>query len=128
MKILLDTNALIWWMEDNSLLGPKARATLANPSNTVIATIVSIWEITMKWRAGKFPWPGSIYISLLAEEDVALMPVEQPHLEVLEQLSFHHKDSFDHLILAQAMVENAALISSDREMAQYGIRCFPALQ
>ncbi|NJS13598.1 MAG: type II toxin-antitoxin system VapC family toxin [Sphingopyxis sp.] len=128
MKVLLDTNALIWWMEDDPQLGPKARATLADPANTVMATIVSIWEITMKWRVGKFPWPGSTYNDFLAAENIGLVRVESSHLEMLESLPYHHKDPFDHLILAQAKVESAAIITSDRELALYGVRCFPAMR
>lgn len=126
MRLLLDTNALIWWMEDQPMLGPKARELLANPANTVIATQVSIWEITIKWRAGKYPLPGSTYAGMLEEEAVELIGVTRAHVEAVEQLDMHHRDPFDHLIIAQAQVERAAIMTSDAEMARYGVRCFPA--
>ncbi len=126
MKLLLDTNALIWWMDDEPMLGREARRLISNPAHTVIATIVSLWEITMKWRIGKFPQQGAVYHALLADEDVRLINLEWGHVAALEGLDMHHKDPFDHLILAQAMVEGAAIITSDREMSLYGVKCFPA--
>ncbi len=110
------------------MLGPKARELLANPTNTVVATMVSLWEITVKWRVGKYPLPGSAFISFLEEEAVELIGIELSHIEAVEALDTHHKDPFDHLILAQAKVEGASIITSDREMTGYGISCIPAMR
>jgi PIN domain nuclease of toxin-antitoxin system len=126
MKLLLDTNALIWWMDDEPMIGREARQLIANPANTVISTVVSLWEITMKWRVGKFPQSGSVYHDLLNEEGIELIDVKWHHVEALDGLDMHHKDPFDHLILAQAKAEGAAIITSDREMSRYGVKCFPA--
>ncbi|MFM9852605.1 MAG: type II toxin-antitoxin system VapC family toxin [Sphingomonadaceae bacterium] len=125
MKILLDTNALIWWMEDNPRLGPRARNLLANPANETFASLVSVWEITIKWRIGKHHSPGSPYMRFMAEEGVAMVSVTPDHIAAVEGLDFCHKDPFDHLILAQAKVEGAAILTSDRAMADYGVRCIP---
>ncbi len=123
MKILLDTNALIWWMEDNPMLGSKARALLANPANIIVASVVSIWEITMKRRVGKHPQPGASYAEFLATEGIGLLPVTAEHIGAVESLAFHHRDPFDHLILAQAIVERAAVMTGDAAMINYGVRC-----
>ncbi len=128
MKLLLDTNALIWWMDDDPMLGASARRLIADPSNLVFGTVVSLWEITMKWRIGKFPRTGTEYGGYLAEEGCEILSVGADAIAALEKLELHHKDPFDHLILAQAQVEGAALITSDREMTRYGVRCFPASQ
>ncbi len=128
MKLLLDTNALIWWMDDEPKLGSAARRLIADPSNMVFGTVVSLWEITMKWRIGKFPRPGSDYGKFLIEEGCELIGVGADHIASLEALEVHHKDPFDHLILAQAQVENAVIITSDRDMARYGIRCIDCCQ
>ena len=123
MKLLLDTNALIWWLEDNARLGPRARQHLANPANLVLASIVSLWEISVKWRVGKLHLPGTAFAGLLSEQGVDLIGVETAHLAALEGLPLHHGDPFDHLLLAQAMVEEATILTSDREMTNYGIPC-----
>ena len=86
------------------MLGPKARALLANPANTILATVVSLWEITMKWRAGKYPLPGSAFAEFVETQNVELVGVSLDHLAALEKLPVHHKDPFDHLIIAQALV------------------------
>lgn len=126
MKVLLDTNALIWWLEDDAKLGQRSRALIAGPASIPIVSIVSIWEITMKWRAGKYPNAGTTFMGFLAEESVDLLALEPKHLERLEGLPAHHKDPFDHLLIAQAQVEDAVIVTSDREFGEYGVRCFPA--
>ncbi len=126
MKILLDTNALIWWMDDEPMLGREARQLIANPAHIVLSTMVSLWEITMKWRVGKFPQPASVYYEQLREEGIDLVDICWAHVEALNGIDMHHKDPFDHLILAQAKVEQAMVITSDREMSLYGVKCFPA--
>ena len=108
------------------MLGPKARALLANPANTILATVVSLWEITMKWRVGKYPLPGSAFAEFVETQNVELVGVSLEHLAALEKLPVHHKDPFDHLIIAQALVEEATIITSDRVFVDYGVRCFPA--
>ncbi len=128
MRLLLDTNALIWWMDDEPILGAATRKLIADPSNTVFATVVSLWEITIKWRIGKLPRRGSEYGGLLVTEGCELLNVRPDHVSALETLEAHHKDPFDHLILAQAKVEGATIITSDREMSLYGIQCFPAMR
>ncbi len=126
VKLLLDTNVLIWWMEDNPRLGSKARNLLANPSNLLVVSVVSIWEITMKWRIGKHSDAGAAYASFASEEGVTLISVTPDHVAAVETLAMHHRDPFDHMIIAQARVEGARIITSDAEMARYGVPCFPA--
>ncbi len=66
MKILLDTNALVWWLADDRKLGRSARRRLADPRVTVIANIVSLWELTLKHRAGKFNRSGTTLLPIMA--------------------------------------------------------------
>jgi PIN domain nuclease of toxin-antitoxin system len=123
VKLILDTNALIWWLKDNSKLGPRARAILADPSNNLLTSIVSLWELSLKWRVGKLEHKGSTFIPLLASQNVTLLDIEPHHFAVLEGLPVHHGDPYDHMILAQAQAEGATIITSDRYMSLYGVRC-----
>ncbi len=127
MKVLLDTNALIWWMEDDAHLGPQARNILANPANLIVASLVSIWEITMKWRSGKYPLSGAAYAQFVEDEGVDMIGILPGHVAAIEALDYHHKDPFDHLIIAQAKVEGAVIMTSDEAMRAYGVRCINAL-
>lgn len=123
MRLLLDTNALIWWLEDHPRLGQKARAIIADAGTEVMASVVSLWEIAIKWRVREMHAPATAFADLLAEQNVALLGVESAHLRSLEELPFHHGDPFDHMILAQAKVEGATVMTSDRQFVAYGIAC-----
>jgi PIN domain nuclease of toxin-antitoxin system len=126
VKVLIDTNALIWWLEDDLKLGARARALIAAPSTLSVASIVSIWEITMKWRIGKYPNSGVVFLDFISDEGVDVIGMTAAHLRQLELVDTHHRDPFDHLLIAQAQVEGARILTSDREMTQYGVPCFPA--
>lgn len=128
MKLLLDTNALIWWLHDSVRLGPRTKQLIADPGTEIIVSIVSLWEVTMKWRVNKMEFSGRVLIEDLNDEKIQPIPVLAEHVLALETLGYHHKDPFDHLILAQAIVEDAAIVTSDREMALYGVPCVQALR
>lgn len=123
MKLLLDTNALLWWFDDNPKLGRRARALIANSDSELMTSIVSLWEVSVKHRVGKMKANAAEIGRWLPSEGIALVPVKIAHLVALEALPSHHKDPFDHLILAQAKVEGAKIVTSDRAMADYGIAC-----
>jgi PIN domain nuclease of toxin-antitoxin system len=125
VKILLDTNALIWWLTDDPKLGGKARSILADGRHDVMVSIVSLWELTIKWRVGKLEHQGSVFAQLLDEEGIKLLPIRPAHFAVLEELPMQHKDPFDHMILAQAKMEGARIITSDAAMLGYGVPCIP---
>lgn len=126
MRLLLDTHALIWWLEDSPRLGPVSRALIADADNDVLVSIVSLWEITIKWRVGKLEQSGSHFGDLLDDQRIDLLPVTADHIRALDMLAFHHGDPFDHLILAQAEKERLTVVTSDPQMALYGIPCLDA--
>jgi PIN domain nuclease of toxin-antitoxin system len=128
MKLLLDTNALIWWFQDSPKLGIKARSLIEDANSTVIVSIVSLWEITIKWRIGKLEFSGTSLLGLLEDLGIALVSVEPVHLIALDAMPIHHRDPYDHLILAQAKVEGAHIVTSDTDMPGYGVPCIPALR
>jgi PIN domain nuclease of toxin-antitoxin system len=128
MKVLLDTNALIWWFHDNPRLSAKARSVVEHPDTIVLVSTVSLWEITIKWRIGKMEFSGTSLLGQLDQAGMQLVSVSPMHLFAVEGLAFHHRDPFDHLILAQAKVEGAAIITSDEAMAGYGVPCIPAMR
>jgi PIN domain nuclease of toxin-antitoxin system len=126
MKLLLDTNALIWWFQDSPKLGKSARTLIEDANSTVIVSMVSLWEITIKWRIGKLEFSGTSMLGMLADLGITLVTVEPVHLIALDALPIHHRDPYDHLILAQAKVEGAQIVTSGSEMSRYGVPCFSA--
>jgi PIN domain nuclease of toxin-antitoxin system len=123
MKLLLDTNALIWWLIDDPSLGRRARARIADPRNQIMTSIVCLWEISIKWRVHKFDQPGTYFSGLIEEQGIGLLGVSPAHLAALEDLPFYHGDPYDHMVLAQARVEGASIMTSDRRMTDYGVPC-----
>jgi PIN domain nuclease of toxin-antitoxin system len=128
MNLLLDTNALIWWLRDDERLGRPARKMIADATLKPMASIVSFWEVTMKWRAGKMEFSGTHLLDDLENDQLSVLAITKEHLAALDDVEMHYKDPFDHLIIAQAQVERATIITSDREMALYGVPCFPAMR
>jgi PIN domain nuclease of toxin-antitoxin system len=128
VKFLLDTNALIWWLRDDPRLGTKAKQLIASKEFVLFVSVVSLWEVTMKWRVGKMEYAGSAFLDDLKSEYIEPLAISIEHLLTLEKLDMHHKDPFDHLIIAQAKVEGATIITSDREMTNYGVPCVPAMR
>jgi PIN domain nuclease of toxin-antitoxin system len=125
MKLLLDTHVLLWWLKDDPQLRSRVRAIMADRENEVFVSAASFWELSIKRRKGGIVDGGSkTWREAVAEGFTALSVLPQ-HLEALESLPVvpRHNDPFDHLILAQASVEQAAVITHDRAMTAYGIPC-----
>ena len=112
MKLLLDTHTLLWWLSDDAPLGPRARALIEDPANTILVSIVSLWEIAVKRRIGKLDADLGEIIDAIPQEGFALLPIAPAHLVALVNLPMHHRDPFDHLLIAQAMIEDAAFVSA----------------
>jgi len=123
MRILLDTHAILWWLDDDPRLGSKARAVIASGDAELMASIASLWEVAIKHRAGKLRATAALVASRLPEADIAILPIKVTHLTALEQLPLHHRDPFDRMLLAQAMVETAQIMTNDEAMRHYGLPC-----
>ena len=122
MDILADTQAFIWFFENNARL-PSSVKQFMESSNSLMVSMASFWEITIKARLGKLSIPENI--SGLMDKAVLkgfkILPIEREHLIVLSTLDLIHRDPFDHLIIAQAIAENMPLVSSDDVFKQYPV-------
>ncbi len=121
MILLLDTHVLLWWVADDARLGPQARALITDPANRVLISIVSLWEIAVKARIGKLRADVDAVVHAAEADGMEHLALTTEHLRVLRDLPLHHRDPFDHALIAQAMAEGATLISDDRWMASYGL-------
>jgi PIN domain nuclease of toxin-antitoxin system len=124
MKLLLDTHTFIWWDSDPRKLSKTALSSCQNPDNTLILSVVSIWEMQIKLQLGKLqlnqPLP-EIIDSQRQENNLQFLPVTIDHVLALDSLPFHHKDPFDRLLISQAIVENATLVSVDSRFTNYPV-------
>jgi PIN domain nuclease of toxin-antitoxin system len=125
VRLLLDTHVLIWWLRSDHKLNPKVRAAVGDPTNTVLISVASAWEMSVKFRIGKLDERGSNAWRDAESSGFTLLPITASHLAELEMLPRRHGDPFDHLILAQAKAEGATVVTSDRAMLYYGVPCLP---
>jgi PIN domain nuclease of toxin-antitoxin system len=123
MKILLDTHTFIWCDSDPSKLSATAVSLLKNPGNTVLVSVVSIWEMIIKQQIGKLSLkvPLRTILSQQQANGIQVLPMNLDHVLSLENLPVIHKDPFDRLLITQANVEGAALLSADAIFSQYAV-------
>jgi PIN domain nuclease of toxin-antitoxin system len=124
MKVLLDTHTFIWWDSDPAKLSPRATAVCLEPGNKLLLSTASVWEIVIKAALGKLTLSvplAEVIASQQQRNRLDVLAVELQHVLALEQLPAHHKDPFDRLLVAQALVEGAVLVSKDPVFASYPI-------
>ncbi len=125
MELLLDTHAFLWWMNDDSSLGPKARAAITDGGNGVLISAASAWEIAVKRAAGKLDAPGDIaeWITTNGFDD---LPITVEHGIASAELPRHHSDPFDRMLVAQATLEGLTLVAHDQEIDKYEVATIDA--
>jgi PIN domain nuclease of toxin-antitoxin system len=122
VKLLLDTHALLWWLAQDSRLGGRTLRLIEDLDNEVLVSVASLWELAVKIRAGKLRVDLHRLMNVLDRQGITRIPITASHLLVVIGLPTHHRDPFDHLLIAQAIVEGATFISSDRSMRKYPVR------
>ena len=124
MRLLLDTHSFLWFIEDNPRLSAKAKNLLESETELLISA-ASLWEIAIKISMGKLSLtqPFELFIpNQLATNAIEVLPIAVEHLALLSALPFHHRDPFDRLMIAQAIVEQLPIVSLDREFDPYGVK------
>ena len=124
MKYLLDTHALLWFLAGGKQLSGRARQLIEDPSNEIFLSIVSLWEIAIKVSLGKLAL-GQPIEELFPEQlhfnSIEILDITVDSLVRLITLPLHHRDPFDRLIIAQALVEGFPIIGVDTAFDAYGI-------
>ncbi len=119
MRFLIDTHTLLWWREDSPKLSARARREIADSNNEISVSVVTLWEIALKRSGGKLQFTDDLE-QVIRDESFILVPIDFRHLRRAEGLPWFHKDPFDRMLIAQAMVEGTPLITNDRSLAPYG--------
>ncbi|MFM7360409.1 MAG: type II toxin-antitoxin system VapC family toxin [Cyanobium sp.] len=122
MRLLLDTHAFLWAITEDPRLGPRSRALITMEAVVVLLSHVSLWEIAIKHALarGDMPLSAAEAIGWAEEAGFDLLPIDLPHLLMLEQLPLHHRDPFDRLLVAQSLRESLTLLSADQAFVAYG--------
>lgn len=122
--MLLDTNALYWWLNDPDRLSAEAQAVIKGAANPVVVSAVVPWELAIKTNLGRIDGQNllSIWDEKLAAEGFSELPIESAHAIRAGLLPLHHRDPFDRMLAAQAQVTGWPIISADRIFDYYGVR------
>ena len=123
MKLLLDSHTFLWWNNEPDKLSPRVLGMCKNSENALFVSVASIWELQIKFQLGKLRLykPLAEIIRQEQENGIEILSVEAPHVFALDSLPNHHKDPFDRLLVAQALVEGAVLVSADPLVKQYPV-------
>lgn len=122
MRLLLDTHALLWFINGDENLSQRSKILIQESNNEVFISIATLWEITIKTSLGKLELSQPFELLIpreLTNNEFTLLPITIEHLIKLGSLPFYHRDPFDRLLIAQALYEQVPLISKDSEFDDY---------
>jgi PIN domain nuclease of toxin-antitoxin system len=125
MNILLDTHVFIWSTANPERLSQTVTNLLTDTSNIWMLSIASVWEMQIKLQLGKLKLNSTLPTLIDNQQRVnnlQILPIELAHIYALNNLSNHHKDPFDRILIAQAIVEQIAIMSIDEVFDNYPIQ------
>jgi PIN domain nuclease of toxin-antitoxin system len=124
MKLILDTHTFIWWATSADKLSSNVLALLNNADNQLILSLASVWEMQIKCQIGKLQLGKSVPTLVANQQEnnhLLVLPIELSHVYALENLPGVHKDPFDRIIIAQAVVEKLPIITIDPLFDRYPV-------
>ena len=119
MRLLLDTAVIIYAVESPEKLTKRAASALRNLDNALELSAVSVTEIAIKAVSGKLEFPAAVLRKAVDDLGIRILPFTSDHAFRLFDLPVHHRDPFDRQIIAQALSEDIAIITPDREFSSY---------
>ncbi len=124
MNLLLDTQALLWFLLDDPRLSDNARRNITSTDGFIFVSTASLWEIAIKISIGKYALPEPFEVfwdRQFLTNDFTLLVISVSQTARVADLPFHHRDPFDRLIIAQSLVEEIPVVSSDAMFDRYGV-------
>jgi PIN domain nuclease of toxin-antitoxin system len=124
MRVLLDTHTFLWFILDSPQLSNDVKIIIEDENNAKMLSIASIWEMAIKQNTGKliFGTPfGEVIEQQLNLNNIDLLNISIDHIDIISTLPLHHRDPFDRLLIAQAMVETIPILSADVAFDSYPI-------
>jgi PIN domain nuclease of toxin-antitoxin system len=125
LNLLLDTHTFYWWCIDSPALSATARAAIADSGNEKYVSAITAWEIITKFRSGKEPGFAGLaadVIGAVLAQGFSELPIATRHAEVSANLPSHHKDPMDRFLIAQAIVEDMTIVTTDGSFSSYTAR------
>lgn len=123
MDLLLDTHALIWFINGDKLLPDKSIKLIKNLNTKCFVSIASIWEIAIKISLGKLELNGGFddIAKIMQRYKIEVLPLTFQHIQQLLNLEFHHRDPFDRIIISQGIVEKLCIVTRDENFSKYQV-------
>ena len=125
MRLLLDTCAFLWFQEDSPHLSPAVRARILDPTNEVYLSAVSVWEIARKYAQGGISLPShpsTLIPTVRQDAGIESLSLTETDALAAEKLQLFHKDPFDRMLIAQALMRGLVIVTSDRAFEPYPVR------
>jgi len=122
--VLLDTHALLWWLDGDERLSLVAREAIGGFDREIYVSAASAWEITTKFRLGKLPGAAKVandVAGCVKSQGFRALPIQIEHAQRSGHLPGHHRDPFDRMLVAQALVENLQLVTNELLFERYGV-------
>lgn len=122
-RYLLDTHVVLWMAENSPMLSNAAKQAILDKNSFKFVSIVSAWEVAIKLATGKLRLEGGLeeFFRIMDENGLQILGIERAYLQRIQTLPFWHKDPFDRLLVATAIIENMVLISADENMPKYEV-------
>jgi len=125
MRLLLDAQSLIWYVDQDHLLSVAAHEAMTDPANDLLVSAATLWEIAIKVGLEKLKLSMTYrqwMSQAIADLDLAVLPITVEYADVQAGLPQHHRDPFDRMLIAQAMVEQIPIVSGDPAFDAYPVR------
>ncbi len=124
MRLLLDTHTLLWWLAGDLSLSPDALRAIQDIGNEVLVSAASAWEIATKHRIGKLPGVAAIVGDIggaVASQGFGTLPISVRHAQMAGSLPGLHRDPFDRMLIAQAMLEDMHVVANETRFDADGV-------
>jgi PIN domain nuclease of toxin-antitoxin system len=125
MNVLLDTHTILWALSDDEKLSEKAKSEILTPGKNKFISLASAWEVAIKVSLNKLSFEGGVlrFLRQIEIDGFDILPISAEHITMVETLPFHHRDPFDRLLIATAIVEGMVIVTADENMRLYNVNC-----
>jgi PIN domain nuclease of toxin-antitoxin system len=124
MDLLLDTHALVWFLNGDEKISLKVKECIEDSNNTKFVSIASIWEIAIKISLDKFRFPKGFkyFLKMIEENGFEILPISFEHTMIVSTLEYIHRDPFDRILIAQCKGDNLTIATKDEIIQRYQIQ------
>jgi len=119
VKLLVDTQAVIWWLAADQRLSAPAQAAISRAGAAAVVSAASIWEASIKRASGRLTGPD--LLGAVTSAGLPFLKINEHHAKLAGELPLIHRDPFDRMLVAQAMIEQLVIVTSDAEIPRYGV-------